>query len=223
MTAEDIIRQARQEGPAFTADRHPPSVAIDRLSRIQRRLVAEWTKRDSSAYVSELEITFPLDDFGAGVELDDGESEPEPLDITAFHDPFDLYVKGDADRPHDLPLIDRRERNRSTFTRGCWIQGSTLYFTGRKELWSDVERVVVTYTATPPDIESKTETLVLPITAEEALVTALAAFFASRTPNAELTKSRREYMKTAVDAEALWLSEISRRRGAVSSRTRMVW
>lgn len=223
MTAESIITQAREEGPAFTADRHPRRVAVNYLSRLQRRLVEEWMKVDPDAYVETFTVEFPLDDFQAGVELEVGESDPVPIDITQIREPFDLVLRRHLDQPLDLHLISWRDRNRSPIVRACYIQNNTLYFTGRENQWNDVAEVRFVYTATAPDITSLREALLLPPSAEETLVAWLAYFFAKRTAEAELTRSRNEYKVDAMDAEAMWLSGLRRKRGAISSRTRSVW
>lgn len=222
MTPEEIIRSARELDPSFTESRHPLRVAINRLSRLQRRLVAEWVKTDKDAYVESFEVSFPLVDFEAGVELLVGESDLEPIRMTAVFDPLDLYQRGD-ERASDLELIGGRDRNRGASNRSAYLRGHFLFFTGREQLWKGVERVVLHYTPTPADIEALDEVLLLPTTAEDVLVTALGAFFATRSNDQELARPRREYQVEAADAEALWVSELKRRRGAISSRTRGVW
>lgn len=222
MTAEDIIRQARELDPSFDAQRHPQRVAINRLSRLQRRLVAEWVKVDKDAVVETFEVTFPLADFNAGVELVEGESVQTPIRMTAVYSPLDVWYRGHIE-PADLELITRSDRNRSAVRRAAWLEGNTLRFTGEARLWSDVRFVRLSYAPTPEDIAALDEELVLPDTAEDALVTGLAAFFASRSNDRELARPRREYQAEAADSEALWLSELRHRRGAITSRTRMVW
>lgn len=224
MLASEIIDQARELDPSFTNERHPRKVAINFLSRLQRRLVAEWARlEETSGYVEVFTATFPLADFESGIALETGESVPEPLAITAFHNPLDIYLEGRLEEPDDIQLIAWADRNRRRRIRAAYVRENTLFFTGIEELWNDVVRVELTYTPTPADIAALDEELVLPITAEDALVSHLGAFFARRSKDTELARARREYMLEAQDAEALWLNEIRLREGAEISRTRVVY
>lgn len=223
MTAEDVITQARELDPAFTAERHPRRVAVNFLSRLQRRLVGAWAKLEETQEVEVFTVSFPLTDFAAGVLLqDDAESVGVPLKITAVHRPLDIYIQG-QDLPDDLELVRWGDRNRKGAERAAYIREDTLFFTGVERLYNDVTSVEFTYTPTPADIATLDEELVLPDTAEEAVVSWLGAFFARRSNEKELARPRREYLVEAQDAEALWLDEIRRREGATVSRTRVVW
>jgi hypothetical protein len=225
VTPEEIITQARELDPSFVEARHPRRVAVNHLSRLQRRLVAEWTKLERTEYIEVFTATFPLIDFAAGVALledepESGESVPEPIAMTAIHRPLDVYVRG-WDQARDMELIEWADRHRKP--QAAYITENTLYFTGRAEDYTDVERVELTYTPTPADITDLAVELVLPITAEDALVASLGSFFARRSNDAELARPRREYIAEAHDAEALWLDELRRRKGAIVSRVREVW
>jgi hypothetical protein len=227
MTADEIIEGARSLDPSFTQQRHPRKVAIQHLSRVQRRLVAEWVKLEETAYVEIVTATFPLADFDAGVELledepESGESVAEPIAMTAIQRPLDMWIRNE-DKPVDLDLIRWGDRNRRVQGRAAYIVENTLFFTGRAEDWTDVERVELTYTPTPGNITDPAAELILPITAEELLVSSLGAFFARRSNDKELARPRREYIAEALDAEQLWLDEIRRREGATISRTRAAW
>jgi len=223
MTAEDVITQARELDPAFTAERHPPRVAVNFLSRLQRRLVAEWAKLEETQEVEVFTVDFPLSDFASGVFLqDEGESVGVPLKVTAWHRPLDLFLTG-QDRAEDMDLIRWGDRNRRDSELAAYVREDTLFFTGVESMYNDVARVELTYTPTPEDVLALDEELILPDTAEEAVVSWLAAFFARRSNEKELARARREYLADAQDAEALWLDEIRRREGATISRTRVVW
>lgn len=218
MTAADVILGARELDPSFSSERHTTRVAVHFLSRLVRRLVGEWVKHEEVAASSTFEVTFPLATFSAGVELNDG----DPLQITSIKRPLDLYLKG-REEAWDLELIEWSDRNRRRDSRCAWIQNNRIYFSGEAEDWNDIDRVVLTYTATPADITDPNAELVLPSTAEDVLVTHLAAFFAKRSNQAELARPRREYVTDAFDAEALWIDELQRRQGATVSRTRSSW
>jgi len=222
MTAADVISQARELDPAFTDKRHPRRVAVNYLSRLQRRLVAEWAKLEETQEVEVFVVDFPLADFSAGIFLEDAESASLPLKITAVHRPLDIYYQG-RDLPGDMDLIRWGDRNRRRHEHAAWIREDTMFFTGIESNWSDVSSVEFTYTPTPEDITALEDELVLPDTAEEVVVSWLAAFFARRSNTDELARARREYLADAQDAEALWLDEIRRREGATVSRTRSVW
>lgn len=224
LVVEDLIQQAREEDASFTARRHPNRAAVNYLSRLQRRLVAEWAKLEETMEVEVFTIDFPLDDFDAGEFLqEDGESVGVPLDVTAWHTPGDLNIDG-RETPEDIDIIQWGDRNRRKRDRACWIREDTVFFTGHEDDYNHVTSVELTYTPTPGDIAALDEELVLPLTAEDALVMWLAAFFARRSTEAELSRSRkREIKQEALDAEALWLDEIRRRQPATVSRTRAVW
>lgn len=213
MIVSEVIEDARALDPAFTIERHPQKVARRFLSRLQRTLVAEWVKRDKTAYTVTLEIAFPLDDFAAGYPLEElVESVAVELDVTAFRKPLALYFKNRTS-PDNLDLIAWQDRHRfqGLYT---WLEDGVLFFSGIVNDWKNVETVELTYTPTPSSIDSVTETFVLPETAENALVTHLGAFFARRMKQEELARPRREYIADALDAEALWLDTVERRRPA---------
>lgn len=222
MDAAEIIAQAREADPAFDARRHPNRVALNFLSRLQRRLVAEWAKLEETSNVEVFTAVFPLADFSAGVALEDSESVPEPLAITALQRPLDMYLRG-VEKPVDMDLVRWGDRNRKIHERAAYIVENTLFFTGLETDYQDVERVELTYTPTPADIAAPSELLVLPITAEDALVAHLAAFFARRMNDKELARPRREYIAESLDAEATWLDELRRREGATMSSVKEVW
>lgn len=223
MIADSLINAARELDPAFTVQRHPRRVALNWLSRLQRRLVAEWVKLDETAIVDVYTITFPLADFDAGEELvDPDESVATPLEITATRRPLSLFLR-DEPKPVDMELIRWGSRNRRVQSRAAYLVGSTMFFTGHVEDYEDVERVEFTYTATPKQLASPAAELVLPLSAEEVCVTSLGGFFARRMNDKELARPRREYIQEAADAEALWLDEIRRRQGATISQVREVW
>lgn len=221
MQADEIIAQARELDPSFTPQRHPNRVALHRLSRLQRRLVAELAKLDRRAIASEFEVALPLTDFDAGVPLEDGESVPAPIEMTAIHRPLDLWMKRDR-RPRRLDLVTWADRHRVEWP-AVWIREGRLYLSGTAEEWRDAERIVLTYTPTPAAVTHPDDELLLPLSAEDVLVLQLGAFFASRSNTQELARPRADYQFDAGQAEASWLDEIRRRRGATSSRTREVW
>lgn len=224
LVVEDLIKQAREEDPSFTAKRHPNRVAVNFLSRLQRRLVGAWAKLEDVQESEVFTITFPLDDFDAGEFLqEEGESVGEPIEVTAWQTPGSIYFDG-REEPEDIEVVNWFDRNRHKYDRACWIEGDTVFFTGHEDDYNHVEKVELTYTPTPQDIASLTEELLLPITAEDTVVMWLAAFFARRSRSGELSKARkREIKMEALDAESLWLDEIRRRQPAVVSRTRAVW
>jgi hypothetical protein len=223
VTPEEIIAQARELDPSFTQQRHPNRVAINFLSRLQRRLVGEWAKHEETSNVETYVVTFPLADFDAGELLvDPEESVASPLPITAIQRPLDMFVRGCVE-PVDLDLIRWGDRNRYVNSRAAYLVESTLHFTGHVEDYNDVLRVEFTYTPTPAAIAGLAEPLILPITAEDVVVSWLGAFFARRMNEKELARPRREYLQEALDAEALWIDELQRREGATLSRIRETW
>lgn len=227
MTADEIISQAREIDPSFDARRHPPRVAINYLSRLQRRLVGVWAKEREVDFVETFTATFPLVDFAAGVPLledepESGESVADPLEVTAWRRVGDLYVDGE-DIPREIALIRYGDRTRKQYVRAAYVRENTLFFTGLEEDYSNVVRAEFTYTPTPAAIAALDEELVLPLSSEDVLVMGLGAFFARRSKQEELARTRREYIVEANDAEALWYDEIRRKEGASVSRTREAW
>lgn len=224
MTPEEIIGQSRELDPSFTQQRHPRRVALNYLSRLQRRLVGEWAKHEEVAAVDTFTVSFPLVDFYAGVELiGTEESLSQPIEMTAIQRPLSIFTTGDVNDPRDLELIRWGDRNRKRYGRAAYVRENRLFFTGRLEDYVDVDRVELTYTLTPADLADQNEPLVLPQTAEETLVSWLGAFMAKRSKEAELARPRREFIQDAIDAEALWIDELQRREGATISRTKEVW
>jgi hypothetical protein len=221
VTADEIITQARELDPAFTVQRHTRRVAINFLSRLQRRLVAEWAKLEETSNAETYVVNFPLVDFDLGEELLDAESVPAPLKITAIQRPLDLWLLN-ADRPRSIDLIRWGDRNRHA-SPAAYLVENRMHFTGHVEDYNDVDRVEFTYTPTPEDVTDPAADLILPLTAEDACVAHMAAFFARRSNDKELSRARREYIQESLDAEALWLDEIRRREGATITRTVEAW
>lgn len=218
LLASSVVVQARELDPGFTPQRHPQGTVLRALARIQRRLIAELAKIDRRQVTSTLEITLPLADFAAGAAL---EEAGQAIEVSRLHLPLDMYVEG-LTLPRPLDLIDWSDRHRTPFDRVAWIRGTRLYLSMEAADWTEVERIVVTYTPTPESV-AITDELVLPITAEEVLVQHLAGFMASRSKDEELARARGEYLNAAAQAEALWLAEIRQRIPATVSRTREVW
>ena len=227
MTPEEITNQARELDPSFDERRHPLRVAINFLSRLQRRLVGEWVKHEDVPFVEVFTATFPLTDFSSGVDIledepESGESVADPLAVTKWFPQGDLFIDGQT-LPADIELITWGDRNRRQYDRAAYIRENTLFFTGREEDYTDVARAEFTYVPTPADILTKDEELLLPLSSEDVLVNAVGAFFAKRSKQEELARSRREYVLEANDAETLWIDELKRKRGATVSRTTEAW
>lgn len=221
LIVSDLIQAARDLDPAFDARRHPPTAAVRFIDRLHKRLVGEWLKHEPDAVQESVTITFPLDDFDAGYFLAESESASQELRATAIYTPLDMWIDGHLEAV-PLDMVSWRDRHRRD-GRYCWLTESTLHFSGIASDWNDVDRVIFTYVPTPAAITALDDELDLPDTAEDALVTNIASFFARRTNDKELARPRREYIVDAQDAEALWVDELRFRRGATSSTTKEVW
>lgn len=220
MLVSEIIFGARELDGSFTPVRHPDGTLRRALARIQRHLIGQIIRVDPRAVTSTLEITLPLATFSDGAPLEAG-SPAAAIDITRIHVPLDIYFTGDTE-PTRLDLIDWTDRHRVVSQRYAYIRSGTLYLTGTESLWSDATKIVLTYTPTPQTL-GEGDTLVLPLTAEDALITALGAFMARRSKPVELEKPKRDFLQDAADAETMWLDETRRRKGVTVSVTREEW
>ncbi len=219
LIASSIIQQARETDQSFVEVRHPEGVLLRALARIQRRLIGQLVRVDRRAVTATFEVTLPLASFAAGEALEDPPGTA--IDITAVHVPLDLWRRGETEAD-PLYMIDWTDRHRLPFQHAAFVRGQRIYLTGTEELWSDVERIVLTYTPTPQTVAID-GTLVLPITAEEVLVRQLSDFMAGRSRSGELVRPRAEYRDEANAAELAWLDEVRRRLGVTVSQTREVW
>jgi hypothetical protein len=214
-----MVLAAREEDGSFTPVRHPDGTVRRALARLQRHLIGQIVRVDKRAITATLEVTLPLATFADGAALDDPPGTA--LDITAIHTPLDMWVTGETlARP--LYTIDWSDRHRITNQRGCWFRSGRIYLTGDADLWSDVARITVTYTPSPQAVDEDDD-LVLPITAENAVIKGLAAYMAGRSKPGEISRPKNDFLQDAQAAETLWMDEARRRVGVVVTQTREDW
>lgn len=209
LVAGDLIRSARDEHPSFDARRHPDPVLLRALSRKQKSLVSKVIRSNSEAFVTDLETTFPLADFDAGITLPD------------IKYPARAEVQDAQGNKRDVDIIAWELAN--NYTMGAYIRNGVLYLTGIAQDWVSWALIRLYYM---PEVEALTKltgatgTLVLPNSAEPCLVSYLAYFMAKRGHvDKDLEQpSKREFYESWKGTEEEFLDEMDMVTQAVVSR-----
>lgn len=209
LVAGALIEAARDRSPAFVRTAHPDAVALRALSRRQRELVAWANGVNPDAALVPLTFELPLEEFSAGVEI-----------------PPHHYVRGGSAyhgaHARPLHLISEARRLDPPTWPAVYMLNGRLHLVGRARDWQGLTSVMVMYVPIPEDLTSLGSALVLPDSAEAALVAGVAAFLAGRTTRDEGVHARAVQAEWEAARDG-WLSEIGGRRRAHTSTIREVW
>lgn len=174
LTAEEIIRAARDEHAAFSPARHPNAGLLRQLRRYHRTLAARVTNVNSSILAKEQVIVIDTFDFTLGFAfpvhlyvLPDGELEPtNELDRS---DRTKFWLIGQNVRLSSRPLYS-----------GWFIQDQ-FFLNGNADDWTGFVNVHLHYVAIPTTPVTKTANFdPLPDSVEAVLVSYLAKFMAGK-------------------------------------------
>lgn len=216
LDAATVIDQARGLDSSFTPRVHPDRVLYEFLTTYQQELVGEMLDREPEAISSEIEISLPLADFDAGVDL---ESSPGvAVEVERIHD-FSLW--DGSGNEYNLWLIPFQQR----FTAAdrwptAWLRGTTLFLNGAEAEYQGFTKITFTYAPTPGTLDADNTTMVLPTTAGRVVRLALGAEMCRRKP--ELCE-RRTLPQEWVDAEDRFLHKIENRNRVEVGKVRRVF
>jgi hypothetical protein len=205
LEAGALLQSARDLHPGFDRQRHPDGTLLRALSGEERRLVGKALQANPSSITGSLSFALADYDFDAGAAL------------PAFHhiETVDAIPSDAAQMA--FPLLPVAWPNRAYLgaVQGYSIQANTLYLTGDDADWSAIGTVVVTYTPIPVDLTALTDRLVIPDTAEAALVAFLAHFMARRLPATEMPiEELSGFAKERTVSEGDFLRELESLQGA---------
>lgn len=176
LTPRLLIERARDRHPLFDPKSHPDGVLLRALSGEERRLVGKALEVNPSSIAASLTIDVNSYSFA------DGQLLP------AFH-----HVESADAIPTDptalaFPLIRVAWPNRAYLgaVQAYSIQSHSFYLSGARADWTGIDVVLVTYAPIPVDLTTLDDFLVVPDTAEAALVSFLAHFMARRVPVSQM-------------------------------------
>lgn len=170
LTADGVIQAARDLHPAFDDRRHPPAVALRALSRYQRTLHGRAAAIRAQAFTVSHTVDLPLADHAAGITLPDPWRAIDRVFCTSR-----LGREQVVDLVPEVRVNDANTPRLAAFTRG-----QVLYLARTASAWTDYRSVTVRYVPIPGELTALDDELILPDTAEAALVAHLAFRFAQR-------------------------------------------
>lgn len=179
-TAEEVIDKARGLDPSFSPQRHPPTIAMEFLTRYQRRLAGKILQVEKEAISAEIPFTLPLTTFSDGVQLISSAGPPIVwLEIDRIHG-FELTDAEGGRWPLPVvPFKDRLTADRSMFG---WLRQGVLFLSGTAQHWVGFDSVILTYAATPAEVDATDTELILPDNAFEVCVLGVGAEWGKRRP-----------------------------------------
>lgn len=173
LSVAQVINHARDLHPALSPQNAPVPVAIRALSRFQRGIVAEITKRVPAwlAVLAEVDMsTVTLDD---GVALG-------TLIPAGWLDALQGSVTFANDRKRKAVFVPWEQRDIPTVFPSFTLRDGTLFFIGRQAEWGQVSTFTLSYTGLPDDLETPASLFVLPDDARECLAEMLASEWLGR-------------------------------------------
>ncbi len=209
--AADVLAAARLVSPAFNERFNPDPVVEDFLTRYVRRIIGRVTMRNPDAFMVDELVTLPFGDFDAGEAL------------PAHHRFYDGWVlwksAGSAvDRLDHLALTSWDDRIRTrVFPSGSIVNG---FFRphGRPELWERYQSYTLRYVPLHAAV-TLASTIVMPDTALDVLVAAVADFMAPRVPLGINPPTLIQNLRQdRTEAERLFIKEIGSSRMAWSDQ-----
>ena len=214
MTAEEVIREAREIHPAFTPEQHPNATLLRALARIQDRLRGELKRLNPEALAREFRVTLPLSatDFADGVALPAHE-----MLMTG-------EVRGPGDYRTVLFLVPHASRLAPALFPSATVFGRRLFLTATPEVWRDFTELRLPYVPVAPPLHRPDSEFALPDSARNALVDRLALFMAGRTiaPDGLPPLDRAFLAAEAEASEAHFLSREGIKQATIGF-TREVW
>lgn len=212
LLAGDVVNVARDEHPAFDRQSTPDIVALRALARYQQELLGRiYNAKPDALHVAQ-EVQLPLEDFAAGIALND---------CLQVHG-ASVYYRSRDYRPEPVMFVDYPHRFIRPGGPAAYRRADRIFLLGTPADWQDVARVVIDLFPRGPDTLGPKDELVLPGQAMAPCVAALAVAMARR-----LGPERRpdlvELRDRLAEAEERYLDQVTGRRRAVVSVIQDVW
>lgn len=210
--AADVVNTARDEHPAFDRQSTPDIVALRALARYQQELLGRiYNVKPDAVHVAQ-EVQIPLEDFAAGIALND---------CLQVHG-ASVYYRPPDRRQEPVMFVDYPHRFIRPGGPAAYRRADRICLLGTPEEWKDAERIVIDLFPRGPDTLGPKDELVLPGQALAPCVAALAVVMARR-----VEPDRRpdliELRDRLAEAEERYLDQVTGRRRAVVSVIQDVW
>lgn len=206
--AADVVNTARDEHPAFDRTSTPDIVALRALARYQQELLGRIFDEKPDAVHLAQEVELPLDDFAAGIALDD---------CLQVHG-ASVYYRSPDRPPEAVTFVGYPQRFAHLGGRAAYRQADRIFLLGTPEDWRDVEKIVIDLFPRGPDSLGPKDPLVLPGQAMAPCAAAVALLMARR---AEVVSDA--HYAAVERAEELYLNQVTARRRAVVSPIQDYW
>jgi len=212
LLAADVVNVARDEHPAFDRQSTPDIVALRALARYQQELLGRiYNVKPDAVHVAQ-EVQLPLEDFAAGIALND---------CLQVHG-ASVYYRSPDYRPEPVMFVDYPHRFIRPGGPAAYRRADRIFLLGTPADWQDVARIVIDLFPRGPDTLGPKDELVLPGQALAPCVAALAVVMARR-----VEPDRRpdliELRDRLSEAEERYLDQVTGRRRAVVSVIQDVW
>lgn len=173
LTVGQVWNRARDQHPALSALNAPFPLACRRVADDQRELVNDITAAVPAFLQRVLEVSLPLADFAAGVDL----STEIPGGWVDFRQGSVQYSSGGEAEAFSIPWDQRLLPTRlPAYT----FQGNVLYFVGPERSYSQASTFRLPYTALVADPTALSSVLTVPDDARNCLALMLAGFYLMR-------------------------------------------
>ena len=154
LTVGDVITRARDHHPAFEDRAHPNGTLLRILSNYQRDITAKIARVNPALCASELLITLPLEDFGAGVKLPSHTYVLPAMEIRSVQAP-------DLKEPIDLVNLTLRAVAEMP-RKFVYLRGNHLFLGRRAENYTPFDQLRVQIVLTPRNLVTLSDPLFLP-------------------------------------------------------------
>lgn len=215
LVAGDVIEAARDRHKAFVRELAPQGMALRFLSQYQRELLGKIAEIDEDVLRTDTNTVMPLAVFDNGIAL------PANRTIVAIS----ALTTGAVPNSLEVALVPASLRNdRSTPARAAYQIGDKLFLRGAASDWTTIGSIAVATVPVPVPVTKSTDVLVVPDTAERALIENLALAMALRghnEPNIPAIDTG-AFGARAKDAEQAYLTEVLNRTTGRAYHTRDV-
>ena len=209
LTAGAVITEARDAHPAFNKRQHPNGTLLRILSSYQRTITSKIARVNPGLCASQLLISLPFEDFGAGVKLPANTyvlpglllrttiniGLKEPIDLV------DATLRGELDMAHKF----------------AYLRGNNIFLGRRASNYANFDQLILDLVLVPKTLERLTDVLLLPDWGEETYIGALVNKMAIRQ---ELGGN---VLLDAEKMEVEFLTTVAQQKAAQASGTLDVW
>ena len=209
LTAEEVIKDARDHHPAFNPRQHPNGTLLRLLSTYQRTITSKIARVNPGLCASQFIIALPLEDFEAGVKL-----------------PANTYVMpglllrhiGIPDLKEPIDLVDPTLRGQLEMDhKFAYLRGNNLFLGRRASNYENFDQLIVELVLVPRRLERLSDTLLLPDWGKDTYVAHLVNKMSVR------QEMGGNVLLNAQEMEQDFLTTVAQQKAAQASGTLDVW